>query len=80
MPYYASMDPEHAVDFKCVNEQAGELADNWHENDHDEIINIMADWLTGPQDDHASAKLLRLITSRAELIADRAKVYQGEPA
>ncbi len=71
MPYYASMDPENAVDFKCVNEQAGELADNWHENDQDEIINIMADWLTSLRDGHADAKFLRQMKDRAELIAER---------
>ncbi len=80
MPYYADRDPENLKDCKCVNEQAGELADNWHENDQDEIINIMADWLTGLRDSHADAKFLRLMKDRAELIADRAKVYAGEPA
>lgn len=73
MPYYADLDPANAVDLKSFTEQEGELHEHWHENDQDEVIRIMADWLTGLQDQYAKEKLVRMFTARAQSIADRAE-------
>lgn len=71
MQYRAELDPENLKDCKTFTEQEGELHEHWHENDQDEVIRIMADWLTGLQDQHAKDKLVRMLTARAQSIADR---------
>lgn len=64
-------DAPEAVDLKTFTEQEGELHEHWHENDQDEVIRIMADWLTGLQDQYAKDKLVRMFIARAQSIADR---------
>lgn len=71
MPYYAYMDPENAVDFPSFEKMQGRLEDHWSDDDTVEVQRIMADYLTGPQDGFAKAKLWRQIGERAELVAAR---------
>ncbi len=47
------------------------LEDNWIDDDTTEVQRIMADYLTGPKDGFAKAKLWRQIGERAELVVAR---------
>lgn len=47
------------------------LEDNWTDDDTTAVQTIMADYLTGPQDGFAKAKLWRQIGERAELVVAR---------
>ena len=72
MHYRAELDPNNITDLRSYNETTGMLSEEFHENDQDFIIETMAEWLTGLQDQHAKDKFTRLMAERAQKIMDRA--------
>lgn len=54
----------------------GLLSEVWNDDDTDAVQSIMADYMDGPKDGYAKAKLWRMIAERAEAVISRAHANQ----
>lgn len=70
--YIREADPENAVDLRSYADTLELIGEEVHENDQDFILETMAEWLTGPQDQYAKDKFTRLMAERAQKILERA--------
>lgn len=63
----------NSPDFVPDERDTGEmLAESWTDTDTEAVQATMADYLDGPRDGYAKAKLWREIIERAELVVSRA--------
>jgi hypothetical protein len=69
-------DPRHpnSPDFVPDERETWEvLAESWADHDTEAVQEIMADYLDGPREGYAKAKLWREIIERAELVVRRGR-------